>query len=450
MEEKNFNGKQLTQFQIKNKKYGDFCNKPILTTITPIPENWISEKGGIKNGKSLLLHLTEEFGGMQNFELVLVSENDLQDDFCVNDPKNPNRVVINAQRYIKYGYNLTKLIDELEFSKQYNTINKEVSKKVPKSYLERKPSEVLFDEFNKTTFVILEKFVKNFDKLNEQQREQILKIFENSGIELEILDRFGKLEVKDPERQTKLFLKALDKMGEDKLEKILKGIIRSKKSVSLFEKIKELDREDQLKIAKNIDSLVGLASRYEAIKNSLNGFKELIDKHVKSEVKDEKEIHKFLLKNYWLLGAEYFGDPIKSSVDKSGHKISETAFWDNSLLPDFEIQRLDGNVDGIVFELEEANDPVFTKKGKLSTRVMDGINQAMKYVIFKRLSGEYSRGVAVIGSVKKPNKNQIKQLKILVSNVNVEVLTYEDIIRRAEKIIEFFEKYEAENLGNVD
>jgi hypothetical protein len=112
------------------------------------------------------------------------------------------------------------------------------------------------------------------------------------------------------------------------------------------------------------------------------------------------------------------------------------------LSPDYEIERLDGSHDGIVFEFEEANDPVFLKNGRISKRVMDGINQAISYVAFKRLEGEYSKGIAVIGSVKHANKTQLKQLRILASAVNVEVLLYEDIISRAERVIHFFQSRE--------
>ena len=50
-----------------------------------------------------------------------------------------------------------------------------------------------------------------------------------------------------------------------------------------------------------------------------------------------------------------------------------TAFYDNKFSPDYEIQRLDGSHDCVVFEFEEANDPVFLKNGKLSKKVMDGV-----------------------------------------------------------------------------
>jgi len=73
---------------------------------------------------------------------------------------------------------------------------------------------------------------------------------------------------------------------------------------------------------------------------------------------------------------------------------------------------------------------------------MDGINQAISYVTFKRLEGEYSKGIAVIGSVKSPNKAQMKQLRILASVVNVKVLLYEDIINRAQRVVDFFQKRE--------
>jgi hypothetical protein len=47
-----------------------------------------------------------------------------------------------------------------------------------------------------------------------------------------------------------------------------------------------------------------------------------------SSAADEKEIHVFLVKNYWLLGPEYFGEPRKSSVSEEGEKTpGETTFY---------------------------------------------------------------------------------------------------------------------------
>lgn len=432
------NGKTLRPFKIQNTRYGSFRDKVIYTTIDPISPTWIER--GIKNCKYLLSYLSDKFGGIDKFELILVGDDELNDDFLLGYGEHPNWVVIRIFTFVRYGYDLKRLIDDLEVSKQYLSITREVGIKVPKSYFARKSAEVLFKEFNLSTFAILENIVKNFDKLDEEGRKQVLKILEASGIEREILENFGRLEVKDPERQVKLFLKALDKIGEEKLESILKHLMRSKKTVSLFEKVRLMGKADQIRIAKNIDSILGIASRYEEINSSLKAFKKLIQEHERSETKNEAEIHEFLLNNYWLLGPEYFDRPVKSSIKAGGTKSRETGFWSGKLFPDLEIQKLDGTFDALVFEFEEANDPIFMKNGKLSPKVMDGINQAQNYVLFKRLSGEYPKGIAVIGSLTKPKKKQLEQLRKLAAGVNVEILTYQDIMTRAENFIKFYEE----------
>lgn len=235
----------------------------------------------------------------------------------------------------------------------------------------------------------------------------------------------------------------MSKLPQKKLERILQGLLKSRRTLRVFEGIGRMSREDQVRIARNLDSIVAFGARIEEVNRSLKEFRTLVDRHRKAKQADEKEIHQFLVKNYWLLGIEYFDEPKKSSVSLGGEKTpEETAFYDSKFSPDYVIERLDGSHDCIVFELEEANDPVFLKNGRMSKRIMDGINQAISYVAFKRLDGEYAKGIAVVGSVKKPNRRQLKQLRILASAVNVEVLLYEDIINRAQRAIDFFRKHE--------
>jgi len=432
------NDMKLNSFRFKNPRYGeDYCSKKILTTRRPIPEGWKSERGGLKYGKHLLSYLSNKFGGLDKFDLVLADG--LSKDHVIKGGR-PDKVWINVDAYASYGYEMERLVNHLEFSRHFHDIQREAAYRTPEGFFSDQSSEDLFDTLNTSTFRIIESIVTNFDQLKADERRKIIEILENSGIERRLLEKYDKLPRRSPERMGKLFLKAVSKMPRRKLETILKGLLKSKRTLRVFEGIRRMSTEDQIRIARNLDSLVGFSARIEQVNRSLKKFQILVRKHRQSKHADEAEIHAFLVKNYWLLGAEYFGEPTKSSISAEGSKTPQaTAFYDDKFSPDYEIRRLDGSHDCIVFEFEEANDPVFLKNGKLSKRVMDGINQAISYVAFKRLEGEYSKGIAVIGSVQNSKKAQLKQLRILGSAVNVEVLTYEDIINRAQRTVDFFQ-----------
>ena len=187
--------------------------------------------------------------------------------------------------------------------------------------------EDLFDALNTSTFRIIESIVTNFDQLKSDERRRIIEILENSGIERRLLEKYNKLPKRSPERVGKLFLQAVSQMPRKKLETILRGLLKSKRTLRVFEGIGQMSTQDQIRIARNLDSLVGFSARIEQVNRSLKEFAKLVEEHKKAKHADEKEIHAFLVKNYWLLGPEYFGEPVKSSVSA---RHEDTA--DHSLL----------------------------------------------------------------------------------------------------------------------
>lgn len=60
-----------------------------------------------------------------------------------------------------------------------------------------------------------------------------------------------------------------------------------------------------------------------------------------STSKNEKEIHRFLINNYWLLGIEYFKSPIKSQIDELGKRIDKEVLQTDGSRPDIIIYELD-------------------------------------------------------------------------------------------------------------
>jgi hypothetical protein len=310
--------------------------------------------------------LSNRFGGLDKFELVLADG--LSKGYLIKGPRH-NQVWLNVDAYTGYGYEIERFVNRLEFSRHFHDIQREAASRTPEGFFSSQSSEHLFDSLKTSTFRIIESIATNFEQLKAEERRKIIEILENSGIERRLLDKYDKLPRRSPERMGKLFLKAVSRMPRRKLETILRGLFKSKRTLRVFEGIFRMSREDQIRIARNLDLLVGFSARIERVNRSLKQFTKLLEKHRKAKHADEKEIHAFL-KNYWLLGPEYFGEPVKSSISAEGKKTPQaTAFYDDKFSPDYEVQRLDGSHDCIVFEFEEANDPVFLKNGKMSKRL---------------------------------------------------------------------------------
>lgn len=184
---------------------------------------------------------------------------------------------------------------------------------------------------------------------------------------------------------------------------------------------------------------------YQKLEQGLKEFKKKIKEHVESDNKNEKDIHKLLAKNYWLFGIEYFGREIRSDIDGDGKRTGETNIGRKRA--DFIIlQRLNGVDTCVVIEIEEANDKIFNLDGTISKEVYDGIMQAVDYNLEQKFKGTHSKGMAIIGSLKASNlsDDEKKRLNLLSEAFpNVEVLTYDQIIEKAETTLKFWKETES-------
>jgi hypothetical protein len=140
-----------------------------------------------------------------------------------------------------------------------------------------------------------------------------------------------------------------------------------------------------------------MLDRYEKLEKSLKEFKKKVREHQNATEKNEHELHELLIKDYWLLGVEYFDKKILSDITPDGKLTGDTKIG-KMKHADFIIERIDGLDKCVIIELEEANDPIFFRKdGTLSKGVYDGIHQAVDYYIEQRSQGYNSKGIAVIG-----------------------------------------------------
>lgn len=175
-----------------------------------------------------------------------------------------------------------------------------------------------------------------------------------------------------------------------------------------------------------------LRNRIPEFKKILFEFKQLI-----RAKKTEPSYQKFLKNNFWIFGLEYI------SV-----KPQKMAGATNK--PDFSLERYDKFRD--IVEIKRPHDEVFVKfrnnRFHQSKKLKEALAEVMDYVDYflKHVNDEAMefgenyykpKAIIVIGQTKE-FKEKIRQLNSFLHRI--EIVTYNDLVKRAEKIIEFYEK----------
>ncbi len=370
---------------------------------------------------------------------------------------------INLDEYKEICKPIRETTKEPSFIKQFSAKRTEISSEIPDYFFNNKELTPLINKFDEYNYKIYDEIFKTIDNLPENEKEKILSSFQRSKSGSEGFDKIKNLAPESPEVQLKLFLKVADKLPDKDLTELFNFLIDSKVSSKVINEtlksieskparyklltdwVKLLSDEKQIKLSEEIPEAIKIYSRYKMLKKSREAFNKKILEHLASESQDEKDIHRFLIKNWWLLGLQYFGQKILSDYTSEGERTSETRLPHTGLAADFIIDRLDGEEDRcFLVEIEEANDKIFNQNGTLSMKVFEGINQAIRYVIETKLNGKYSKGIAIIGSVlgmKLTDEQKHRLLLLKESFHNVEVLTYDDLLKTADSTIRFLEEY---------
>lgn len=203
-------------------------------------------------------------------------------------------------------------------------------------------------------------------------------------------------------------------------------------------KNKSEELSDKQKIINELISNVALyrdqnlRNKVPEYKKTLGIFKKLVE-----DEKAEKEYQKFLMNNYWIFGLEYIS--VKSQ--KMGGASNR---------PDFSLERYDTFRD--IVEIKRPQDKLFvklrsnrfTQGPKLKealAEVMDYIDYFLAHVNDEVIEyGEMyykPKAIIVIGRIE-GFKDKVRQLNSFLHRI--EILTYDDLIERAQKIIDFYEK----------
>ena len=299
----------ITQFKV-GKKYWDtkknLKKQEIYFSFQPtLDEKSTWENDGIPKISSLLTYLKKKFGGEDRFLLIFFRQRKPKTFYFEPFGKITN-VYVNIDRYVEYSKILNPEINNLKIAKYHRKILIEFAKKVPKAFFDNKPPSSLTDELKQSNYKILENIISEYENLPEEEKKDLKTILEHSKLGDETYAEFIKLEPKSPTKQLKLFLKVVDKLDKKELEILLKTILKSKSSRYFIKTIGKISPKDQAKMARNLPDMAKMYERYEKLEESLKLFKILIEVHTNSKQKNEKEIHQFLTKHYWLLGIDYF------------------------------------------------------------------------------------------------------------------------------------------------
>ncbi len=424
--------------------YDDLKEKEIYFAFRPSKEekeNWI--KYGFTKLRHMLSCMKKEYDGLENFELLFFKGKHFAPYYKTTE-NGKNWVKINFDVYVKYGKKIDSAVNELRLNKYSHKIWGDFSKKVPQHFFKGKSPNALVNELKNSYYNILENLIKEFDRMTAEQKMKLKKALEHSPLGTEIIKEYVKLKPKAPKIQLKTFIEVIEKLGEEEVGELLNSLLKSKVSRLFIKQLSKLSRRDQNKIIKKLPEMSKMMDRYEKLQRSLRKFKKQIKRHQDSVKKDEKAIHKLLAKDYWLLGIEYFDKKILSDITPDGKLTGDTKIGKRKHA-DFIIERIDGLDKCVLIELEEANDPIFNKDGTLSKKVYDGINQAVDYYIEQTSLGYNSKGIAVIGALSGTRLTKVQKEKLTLlkeSFHNVEVLTYNDIIKKAGNTLHFWKSYE--------
>ncbi len=417
-----------------------YRDKDIHVAFEVPPETIMDwKRGRFRQILRLLKHLDQTYGGIDKFQLYLINDE--------NSPPfemDKGTVHINVPKWYAHFNKISKVLDRYKLSKYHVDLYKECFREGLNKFFTNTDPEEIRNDIDKTMFVIIEKMLSDFDKLQETEQKALLSNIENSKAGTILYEKIGKLDKSSPKVQLKSVLANVDKLDSDEVRDLLNTIFRSKKSFENFKAIGKLPIEVQTQILSNSEQAAHLLRLYTELETSLKDFKALIKERAESKNKDEKSIHTFLAANWWLLGIEYVNQVIKTDINPQGEKTGATYQKQWRIYPDFEIHKIDGSIHKcVVMELEEANDKIFNKDKSLSKEVLDGLFQTIAYTIFHHVEKDKpTKGVAVLGYTGNLDKNQQKKLERL-SNMfpHIEIKTYDQLIKNAENTIAFLQDY---------
>lgn len=203
-------------------------------------------------------------------------------------------------------------------------------------------------------------------------------------------------------------------------------------------KNKSVELEEKKKVISELMTNISIY-RDQHLKNRVPEFKKTLENFIKlvNDKKTEPYYQKFLKDNFWMFGLEY--------VSVKSQKVAGA-----NNRPDFSLERYDTFRD--IVEIKRPQDGVFVKvrKNRFSQapKLKEALAEVMDYVDYFLVHAndeavEYNetyykpKAIIVIGRTG-DYKDKVRQLNSFLHRI--EIITYDDLIQRAKKIIEFYQK----------
>lgn len=402
----------FTKFRIENNTYEECCERDLYCDFDPEDYSFYGNKDktdnikkwGFRYGKALIQEIDAIYG--KDAQILLTKEKVKE---VITDVNGAKRITINVEKYAKYVHQSYRLFVS-------TFLNNYFKNELPKK--EANLALLDFDnpqDFEKGT-VMFSELLNKIKNYSPSQKDKISELFQDKEVLELIFD--------NPEAISKI-----KDISEEKLLKLLYQI----KDVSLWH------------------------SRIEKMKESLNAFNKILEEIKESRNNsdynafedDEKRINIFLSENYWLLGIEYFDCEFHSQYAGDGKRTDLDVKTTNLKRPDLILKNLSGECDSIYYELEGFND-ILEKRGFAGEDVIDGVSQVMRYLIDSVQENNFPKGKVIIGFAEKNSSEEEFEKKLTQINnylKNIEILTYNKIIRNAENSINFFTTKINKSLG---
>jgi hypothetical protein len=292
--------KILESFRIKRKRYFShkFWDKDIFLTFQvdkEIVDGW--KRDGFWKSQHLLKFLETKYVGLNNFKLILFSEENVNEFYEVKE-NGVTEVYLNFPKFIAYCKSIDKFLKKLKIVEFDYELHSLFNDKIAESFFKKIPADILKKQIDTTHFKIIESILTEFDSLPDEEKSRLLEKIEHSTPGTKIIEKYKELKPEAPEIQLKLFMKVIDKLGPDGFAELSKSILSGDRLIKLVKEIENLPIADQTLLIKNVPSAARLLNLYETLKASLQEFETIIKKHKRSKSKSETEIHGFLSNHY--------------------------------------------------------------------------------------------------------------------------------------------------------
>jgi hypothetical protein len=220
----------------------------------------------------------------------------------------------------------------------------------------------------------------------------------------------------------------------DDLDQIKSGLRENEETIIRLEKSNQELREkhEELMTAFRQKQEEILYSRVGEFETDLNAFKTLLHPPEGTSI-SENNLQTFLYDHAWLFGTEYVN--ARPQVLRGAHSRF-----------DFYLERFNKTND--IIEIKLASETIINRDGTISVHVIQAVDQIIEYMESSQAVAHSSvlseeegikelrpRGIVIIG-IDKSSEAQKKLHKWNYQFAHINILTYEDVLNRAESILQ--------------